>query len=197
MNPRTGTRKPTPEEMEKFREEFRKNNPRFKKADPQDVRLATILLMGGDPDDKNVTRLKYPSRNTKPTEKEARAALARVLMSVNPPRMILWHVAGLFDREAADMEALVYRRVDFKNLNQGHHDPVHNFTIAELVEGLRDSCSYKEATEEVARRLGITPRQVQRIYANRFPKSLPRSQRAEYRAAWRDVLFKDKVTPVR
>jgi hypothetical protein len=178
-----------PQELEREREkqrqkleEWRKNNPRRKKADPQDIRLATILLLGGDPDDKNITRLKYPSRNTKPTEKEARAALARVLMSVDPPRMILWYVAGLFDREAADVEGLVHRRVDFKNLNQGHHDPVRNFTIAELVERLRDGRSYKEATEEAAKRLGKTPRTVQRIYAKWFPKQY----RKEKRSFWKE-----------
>src|SRR5262249_27494081 len=149
-----------------------KNNPRFKKAEQKDLRLAAMLLTGMVTDGKNEPpRLKYLSRNTKPTEKEARAALARVLLSVDPPRQFLGLVACLFDRSAGDrVEAgLVRRRVEFKNLSQGHHDSIRDSAIAELVERLRDSRPYKEATEEAAKRLGITARTVQRIYAARLP----------------------------
>jgi len=187
---------PTPAEIEKFRKEMRQRNPRFKKADPQDIRFATMLLTGADPDDERQTRLKYPSRNTRPTEKEARAALARVLMSTNPPRMILWYVAGLFDPGAADMKALVYRRADIRNFNQGHQDRGREYVIAGRVEKLREISSYQEATEKAAAEFGITPRHVRRTYAKVFPKQ----GRKERRSSWKrisDMSSRTDVTDAR
>jgi hypothetical protein len=183
-------------QLKRILEETRKNNPRYKKADPQDIRFATMLLTGADPDDKRQTRLKYPSRNTRPTEKEARAALARVLMSTNPPRIILWYVAALFDREAADMEAYVYRRVDFKKLNQGHRDAAREYVIAGQVEKLRETHSYQEATEKAAAEFGLTPRHVRRTYAKVFPKQ----RRKEHRSSWKragDMSSRTDVTDAR
>jgi len=177
-------------ELDKIRKEMRKNDPRWQKADQRDIQLAYLLLTGANdesPTDKNgVYHSRFLARDTKPTEKEARAALARVLLSIDAPRMILYCVAALFDPKTADMGSIVPLRVDFKNLNQGHQDHVRDFTIGELVEKLRNSGTpYSKATEDVAAKLGMSTRQIQRIYAKRFPKSLPRTRRAEFRAASR------------
>ena len=87
------------QEIEKLQKEMRKNDPRCKKAAQEDIELAYQLLSGvpdGVPSNKNgLLRSRFLSRDTKPTEKEARAALARVLISVDPPRMVLYLVRPL------------------------------------------------------------------------------------------------------
>jgi len=139
-----------------------------------DVENALKLLLGINrfstiEDDQRQVRLdelkktKFPSATTKPTEKEAMAALARVLTMDDPPKIVLMAVAALFDpgkRYAFGGD----RRVVFKKVGKGHNDDSRQLAIANLMFDLCQHMSYAEAAEEAARVTGLGDRQVKRIY---------------------------------
>jgi hypothetical protein len=139
----------------------------------QDVEHAFALLFGigyitngrGYTDFQDrIKKPKFPSRTTKPTEKEARAALARVLRANPPPRameFILRELANLFDPEApAHRGGLV-----FKNPSQGHANPWRDFEIADLMRHrYHELGNYDKAAVEVADLAGIGDRQVKKIF---------------------------------
>jgi hypothetical protein len=185
---------------------------------------ALTLFCGLDYGSPIKSELKFPSATTKPTEKEALAALARVLlMDERPPRDILRALAtsvdfdeyrkcitlaqraqralcvedgkatgkGPFvvlgspgkpdysnpddwlsvaehnypDPDPDGLRAMSYRRLFFKNLNQGHHDPPRVFAIVALMHDLRGR-GYTKAFEETAKRFGIGTDRVKKILAS-------------------------------
>jgi len=132
----------------------------------RDVHLAEQLLQGFlERDSRGLFRLKYSSANTRPTEKDARSALRRVLRRGNVPFMILWHLANLFDPTDAEQNP---RKVVFKKLSQGHADTYRDSLIAADVEcTLRDMPPGRgrksRAYVSVGERLNISPEQVRRI----------------------------------
>jgi hypothetical protein len=87
----------------------RRRSPAEQEAHKRDLRAAAKLLMGvyrmdeGDPEP-----VFYElSARTEPSEKEARAALARILLSGDVPQFLLRVLAALFDPELEPISALV------------------------------------------------------------------------------------------
>jgi hypothetical protein len=95
-----------------------------------------------------------------PTEKEARQALARILRSGDVPPLILCALADQID---PDGRRFRLRRIEFKNLSQGHPSQ-DGYSITRMVHELRKK-KEKNAVEKVAKRVGMTPRHVARIYS--------------------------------
>lgn len=140
-----------------------------------DMRLALELLQGrliAGPD------IQYLSARTKPTEKEARAALARVLLILvkelqNRPApghdagRILAALAYLFDPNANRSSVKRFwnnRTVDFRNISTGNTKAWKDLRIAIEVELAREDLGKKEkAIESVANDFGMTVRHVKRI----------------------------------
>jgi len=122
-----------------------------------------------------VKKVEFPSATTKPTEKDARAALARVLSEDGPPEFLevgkelLRELAGLFDPAGPYPPAR--RRIEFKNLNQGHGDRDREMGIAtQMMLRLDEGASYERAAQEVAELCGIGERQVKKIYQKKRDK---------------------------
>ena len=147
-------------------------SPEEEQAYYHDVMAALVLLQGRWRTNKpGITE--FLSATTKPTEKEARAALGRVLERQNVPEAILIALAKLFALERDDQRKLV-----FKNLSQGHANPDCDYLIqmavdAELYdwiwideengEDIRNEKTRQEAYETVAKLMGLSPEQVKRI----------------------------------
>jgi len=133
----------------------------------QDIEYALALLEGigyATNEQAQIKKTKFPSATTKPTEKEARAALARVLLMDDPPIAILFFLAALFD-PSGPHPLRAFRRVTFQNLSRGHSDHSRDVNIAYEVEILRrGGKTYEKAADKVASLIGISPRQVKRIY---------------------------------
>ena len=141
----------------------------------QDVEYAYALLRGigvvrpGKTTPREmVKKVEFPSATTKPTEKDARAALARVLSEDGPPeflevrKQLLQELAGLFDPAGPYPPAR--RRIEFKNLNQGHGDRDREMGIAtQMMLRLDEGVGYERAAEEVAELCRIGERQVKKI----------------------------------
>jgi hypothetical protein len=148
------------------------HTPDEEQAFLRDVELALPLLRGVPRGDirKGPTEWDFPSSKTRPTEKEARAALSRVLLVASriadvPPylNLILLHLAELFT-STGKKDAAPPRKLIFKRLNQGHPKPDRNRTIAYCVQDLRGKKrTYDEAIKEVADKFGLSDRQVARI----------------------------------
>jgi integrase len=177
-----GTYKMTPEEAEAYE---------------RDVELAAKLLDGIYQKDRDgfLSGVEYLSATTKPTEEEARAALARVLMG-KPTLLsegIMWSLARLFDPQVGQAGPPA-RKLVFETINHQYATAVHNFGIARrilyLMEGDTDGYapregrvvkpgkewdeslrrSYDEAAAEVAEKFGISERHAKRIYSQTFLK---------------------------
>jgi len=141
-----------------------------------DERIAYWLLIGAARRDKRgrLSRYNY-SANTKPTETEARAALAKVLLSGDIPRCILSSLALLFDPKAPRVENDAFdvvfdppprRKLVFKNISRGHSNRDGELQIAILVARYRGcGCSYAEAVAKVEQKFGIGERQIKRAYS--------------------------------
>jgi len=151
------------------------HTPEEQRAFERDVELALFLLRGIPRGDtrKGPTEWDFPSSTTTPTEKEARAALSRVLrlgararaLDDAPPflNLILLDLAELFT-STGKKDAAPPRKLVFKRLNQGHPRPDRNRTIAYCVQDLRGKKrTYDEAIKEVADKFGLSDRQVARI----------------------------------
>jgi hypothetical protein len=115
--------------------------------------------------DGRLPKFQFLSHNTKPTEKEARAALARVLLSGNVPPVLLWTLAAVFDPGGqSPMARWNQQRAAMKKLNQGRSNPDRDEEIAYWVDEIRrDGRSYEDAATEVAKRAGISVARVKRI----------------------------------
>jgi hypothetical protein len=103
----------------------------------------------------------FPSPNTSPTEKEARQALARILRSGEAPTYFLKALADQIDPDGRQFRL---RRIEFKNLSQGHPRKLAKFVIANRVRDLRKK-NEKNAIEKVAKEFGIHHRSVSRIWS--------------------------------
>lgn len=126
----------------------------------RDLETALKLLLGFPRWDK--AWFGYPSSNTSPTEKEARAALSRILLSGNVPRELLSALADLFSPDPKDR---LGRKVIFKNLSKRHSKVIVDFQIALKVEILRREVhSYERAAEAVADKFGLDRRHIKKIY---------------------------------
>ena len=130
----------------------------------RDEDFADALLLGIYHWDENGDFVKFelPSRNTSPTEKEGREALARVLRSGNVPRRILNALADQIEPGGEHQFRL--RRIEFKNLSQGHSQDTAHYFIARQVYGLRKK-GEKNAIAKVAKEIGKDTRHVAKIYS--------------------------------
>jgi plasmid stability protein len=138
-------------------------------ARDSDVALSVNLLCGVFIENGKGGAVTYLSRHTKPTENEARAALARVLLSKEVPPIVLAALAGAFapkDMQTKNpiLRSLDARRAVLQNQNQGHRNDLRHFNIAYEVDARRrDGASYNGAAASVAEEYGLSERQVKRI----------------------------------
>ena len=138
----------------------------------RDVELAKALLEGVRREDgpNGLPDVNFLSCDTTPTEEEARAALARVLLSENIPSVVLWMLAGIFapDGFRSGFFHPGQRRAVFKNRSKGHSNNQRNIEIAYRIYTLREAgMSYDDACEKVGGAAGFQDmRQIKRIYAS-------------------------------
>jgi len=167
-----------------------------KNIDPlSDEYLAFLLLdgiqeKGGD----GVWRRRFLSKDTRPTEDEGRAALARLLLSEHPPRpLILWALASLFAPDGFCppdnrhppkwmLLSLRERRIIFQARSQGHPETARHFEIARRVYEEREAGKpFAQACEDVGEMFEIGSRQVADVCAKfdlrNFWGPLPRARR--------------------
>jgi hypothetical protein len=133
-----------------------------------DVETALKLLTGVWQRGKNGRySVHFCSANTKPTEREARAALSRVLLNGDVPDLLRGLLAILFTPELFGPNPNpVQRKVEFKRLNTGHSNLMVDMIIAAGVQHLRDiGHSYTRAIEKVAEAFGLDKRHIKRIYS--------------------------------
>jgi hypothetical protein len=149
----------------------------------RDVNTACALLWGlSGQDSRGMPCTEFLSATTKPTEQEARAALARVLEQENVPRHILLGLARLFDPDPKrDRRKLIFQGW----LNQGRHDPERDQYIDWCVEQeivdwddekgpVRNHTTLQQAYQAVADHIGISAEQVRRIYKGYNKRKLKR-----------------------
>ncbi len=140
-----------------------------KEAHEQDARLALELLCGIPHEDADgLTEVEFLSRDTRPTENEGRAALARVLLNGNVPPVILWALAAVFAprdfRGQSPMQPWNQLRAVLQRLNQGHSNPYRDWDIAYDVDALRrEGWSYDDATLSVASSVGRSQEHIKKI----------------------------------
>jgi hypothetical protein len=116
--------------------------------------------------------VEFLSDKTTPTEDEARAALARLLMSSalgRPlPRCVAVALAAIFDADkdiTTELRLVYSRKAVFKNRGQGRENLPRDIAIALFIQWLRnDGMSYNEAASIATERYGLEDRQVKRIY---------------------------------
>jgi len=128
------------------------------KRPDRDLSLAFSLLLGIGHDD---YKREFLSRNTSPTEKDARQALARILRKGDVPDILLEILADQIDPDGRKFR---FRCIEFKNLSQGHPQHSASFNIARRVYELRQN-KEKNAIDKVAKEVGMTSRHVARIYS--------------------------------
>jgi hypothetical protein len=132
-----------------------------------DVETALKLLTGVWQRGKNGKYSVYHcSSNTNPTEKEARAALSRVLLSGDVPDLLLGLLSILFSPELVGSVNPVQRKVVFKRLNRGHSNLMMDMIIAAAVQHCRlIGHSYEKAIEETAKAFRLDQRHLKKIYS--------------------------------
>jgi hypothetical protein len=110
-------------------------------------------------------KLIFLSRNTKPTEREGRAALCRALLSERPSRYLLKALAEAFEPLGqSPIKAVLKRRT------QGHSDFFRDHAIAYSVHTLRQGGkSYGDAIKAVATSLNKSVKHIERIYGKIKP----------------------------
>src|SRR5215472_8624306 len=141
----------------------------------RDVHLAIALLHGRA---NKKARIEYLSAQTNPTEKEARAALARVLLAfvkeLHPHaaltygmRHILTGLAHLVDPSGNNSPTKRFwnnRQVKFRDISTRKSTAWKDVTIALEVQMRREHTRTKdEAVERVAEDFGVTARHVKRV----------------------------------
>jgi hypothetical protein len=155
-----------------------------REAHDLDVENALKLLLGFLGQDKHgKLDVHFCSASTKPTEREARLALCRVLLSGDVPDALRALVAvlfvcgqGLFGQEPNPLQ----RKVEFTSLSTGHSKFEADLVIATVVQVLRrgshyydkarnvnfrGNCSYDKAIGSVAKVFMLSESQVKKIYA--------------------------------
>jgi hypothetical protein len=107
------------------------------------------------------------------TEKQARDAIVRVLRSgaggskfpLEGIGSLAW-IASLFDPHGGESKILDTQwTVAFKKISRGHAKPTRHYSVAKLVQSLRDEGKpYQQAIEAAEEQFGLSERQVKRIY---------------------------------
>jgi hypothetical protein len=153
--------------------------PEEAEAYQRDADFASKLLSGIWHTDRDgiVTEIEFLSNNTKPTEDEARAALARVLRAKDTilSRSCIERLADLLDPKTDHPRP---RKLVFKTIDTDFATGVRNAQIAFWIlnqqignaidpEELKD---YNEATEAAAERFGMSDRHAKRIYRDTVSK---------------------------
>jgi hypothetical protein len=110
-------------------------------------------------------KLIFLSRNTQPTEREARAALCRALLNERPSRLLLKALAAAFEPAGeSPLKAVLKKRT------QGHSDYFRHHAIAHSVHMLRQGGkSYGDAIKAVATALNKSVKHIERIYGKMQP----------------------------
>ena len=128
----------------------------------------------------DLPKLVFLSRNTKPTEGEARRALCRVLRDRDqkPSEFLLEEMARVFDPERPPgppgLKAILKKR------DRGHMDPYRDMAIGYAVFKLRlEEASYEDAIQQIAGAIGKSPEQVKKIYGKSLHEALPPETRPE------------------
>jgi hypothetical protein len=107
----------------------------------------------------------FCSANTKPTEREARAALSRLLLVGELPDLLRVLLAILFTPELFGSDNAVQRKVVFKRLNTGHSNIMKDMIVASLVQHLRNiGHRYEKAIEKVGEGFKLDERHIKKIY---------------------------------
>jgi hypothetical protein len=133
-------------------------------ADDADYFAAVSLFLGMQFPKSLAQAGKFPSAMTTPTEKEARAALARLLTRPDPPAFFLLLLAAAIDPDGDYGNA--QRRIVFKNLTRGHSTAHREFLIASaLHKTLKGAKSRKQAFGKVGDLTGMGQRHLERVYA--------------------------------
>jgi hypothetical protein len=167
------------------------------KVEPLSDECLALYLLDGiqekGPD--GIWRRRFLSKDTRPTEDEGRAALARLLLSEHPPRrLILWALAILFAPKGFCppdsrrppkwmLLSLGERRVIFQARSQGHPETARHFEIARRVFEEREAGKpFAQACEDVGAMFdNMGSRQVAKICAKfdleNFWGHLPRARR--------------------
>jgi hypothetical protein len=140
-----------------------------KEAYDEDVRLAVALLCGIQRWDgrlSSLSKTEFLTRNTNPTETEARAALSRVLLTERAPPIVLHALAAVFAPNGQSPLCRSNRqKVVLQKINQGHSNPHRDWQIAFWVDALRrDGLSYDDAIDKVATSAKRSLDQIKKIY---------------------------------
>ena len=135
--------------------------------------------------DRRFKKAKFPTRDTKPTEKECRAALARILRSGKIPAQLLRELAAAIHPEG-DYLYDTNRRIKFEKITQGHHDALRDLTIALEVEAaVKQNKNRDKTCIAIAERAGISSERVRDIYQKRkaFMDALEKASRSRNQKA--------------
>jgi hypothetical protein len=130
----------------------------------RDNDLALSLLTGIKDTDKRGLPVSKPlSRNTEPTEREARTALCRILWDGDVHRQVLDALAAVFSPDADEENfgagtEFTLLKVHLKRRSQGRASFSRDYEIAKRVDDLRrlNGQSYDAATGRVAVQLGMS-----------------------------------------
>jgi hypothetical protein len=136
----------------------------------QDIWLALALLRGRVyRDGKGHPAFEVLSRDTKPSERDAREGLLRVLLRMRNEAEkeylakyedVFWALYDLFEPGGGGL-----LKVILKKRSQGHSNLYRDWEIAALVEMLReDGLSYGDATSATAEHLGKSEEHIKRVY---------------------------------
>jgi hypothetical protein len=140
-----------------------------------DIELARALLEGApEIDRRGLPKFVRLSASTKPTEKEAREALSRVLLSISEDYPdgrsdILVALASAFTQHKRPPFPIVRPspfQLIIKRYSQGGEEPWRDFIIARKVRNLmKAGVSYDDAAAEVTKKFKFKdPRQIKKIY---------------------------------
>jgi len=136
------------------------------------LELANKFLHGTEQPGKHVRKRVFLSADTKPSEKEGREALCRILQYLAKTTEVgaLNSLADMFEPDGKSE-----RKIVFKRRSQGHSDPLRDNDIEDLVfNELLDlsqdppvptNKTLREAYEIVSDKTGLGPEQIKKIYS--------------------------------
>jgi hypothetical protein len=144
-----------------------------------DIELALALLEGAPRFDRRGLPKFVPlSATTKPTEREARAALCRVLLSIaddypkeDKRSKLFAPLISLFSPPIRMPPSIVRPspfKATLKRYNQGHDEPWRDFVIAREVHNLSSQLGPRgknKAISEAAKKFGLDERHIKKICA--------------------------------
>jgi hypothetical protein len=129
----------------------------------EDDYVSAFRLLAGVVTKTKRPALHYLSSRTDPTEKEARTALSRILLSGDVPTWLLYILAIHFSPEmetSIPYRLISPRKIKFANKNQGNKQGRANYLLAMQVALMQEQGL---TIADAAERFGLTERQVQRI----------------------------------